>query len=145
MKTIQLFIGIVFFSHVLVAQNQQNTEGGAKAAEGITFIHENVSEALNKAKTENKLVFVDAYTTWCGPCKMMVKNTFPDADVASLFNTKFVNLKMDMEKGDGVDMAKRYEIAAYPTLLFLDGEGQLIHKAIGYHDVSQILEFGVEK
>lgn len=142
MKTIWLFITIVFFNNVLVAQNQQNTEGGAKAEEGINFIHENVKEALSKAKTENKLVFVDAYTTWCGPCKMMVKNTFPDADVAALYNSKFVNLKMDMEKGDGVDMAKRYEIAAYPTLLFLDGDGQLIHKAIGFHDVTQILELG---
>ena len=149
MQTIWLFTGIVFFSNVLSAQNQQNVtasearqEGGAKTTEGISFIHENVSEALSKAKTENKLIFVDAYTTWCGPCKMMVKNTFPDADVASLFNVKFVNLKMDMEKGDGIDMAKRYEIAAYPTLLFIDGDGQLIHKAIGFHDVSQILELG---
>ena len=75
MKTIQLFISIVFFSNVLVAQNQQNTEGGTKTGEGISFIHENVSEALNKAKTQSKLIFVDAYTTWCGPCKMMVKNT----------------------------------------------------------------------
>ena len=108
----------------------------------LFIFFENVSEALSKAKTENKLIFVDAYTTWCGPCKMMVKNTFPDADVASLFNVKFINLKMDMEKGDGIDMAKRYEIAAYPTLLFIDGDGQLIHKAIGFHDVSQILELG---
>lgn len=109
---------------------------------GIVFIENNFSEALSKAQKSNKIIFVDAYTTWCGPCKMMSKNIFPDKDVAELYNANFINLKMDMEKGEGIGLTKRYEVTAYPTLLFLDGTGQLLHKALGYHDVKDFIELG---
>jgi thioredoxin-related protein len=114
----------------------QNTEGG------IAFIHEQYMQALNKAKTSNKILFVDAYTTWCAPCKLMDKNVFPQPQVASFFNQQFINLKLDMEKGEGVALAKSLGISAYPTFLFLDGEGQLLHKGVGFQETAQLIELG---
>lgn len=78
----------------------------------IHFEHTAWKEILAKAKKENKLIMVDAFTTWCGPCKWMAKNTFTNDTVADFYNSKFVNAKIDMEKGEGLDIAKQYEVQA---------------------------------
>lgn len=120
------------------AESKQNTEGGL----GVSFIHEDYAAAMSKAKADGKMVFLDAYTTWCGPCKLMAKKTFTDDSVADFFNARFVNLKLDMEKGDGPDVLKRYNISAFPTLLFLSADGEIVHKALGFHDPEQFLALG---
>ena len=142
MRAIQILIIFAAFFNTSTLVTAQNSEAGNYTERGIFFIENNISEALSKAQKSNRLIFVDAYTTWCGPCKMMTKNIFPDKDVAELYNANFINLKMDMEKGEGIGLTKRYEVTAYPTLLFLDGNGQLIHKALGYHDVKDFIELG---
>lgn len=114
----------------------------ALMAQGIAFEHGTWAETLAKAKSENKLIFLDAYAAWCGPCKMMAKQTFMDAEVAKYFNASFVNAKIDMEKGEGPDLAEKYTVQAYPTLLFLDAEGMVVHRALGYHDAAQFIELG---
>ncbi|MCB0480091.1 MAG: thioredoxin family protein [Flavobacteriales bacterium] len=88
-------------------------------------------KALKKAKAENKLIFLDAYATWCGPCKWMAANVFTNDEVADFYNSNFINLKMDMEKGEGKDIAEKFKIRSYPTLFFLDHEGNMIHKKVG--------------
>lgn len=137
MKFIQTYFLLLLLNNVVFAQNTATTEG-----EALTFIRENFGEAMQKARAENKLVFIDAYTTWCGPCKMMDKQTFSDDDVAAFFNEKFVNLKLDMEKGDGQTIQLRYKIAAFPTLLFLNADGEVVHKALGFQDAEQFLAIG---
>jgi thioredoxin-related protein len=140
-------------THLFFAQEVKNierseipssigTERPPLSEKGIKFIHEDFEKALAQAKFENKILFMDAYTTWCGPCKLMTKNTFPDTTVAALFNKNFVNLKLDMEKGMGSALLTRYGITAFPTLLFVDGEGEIVHKALGYLDVEQFIELG---
>ncbi|MES2138420.1 MAG: DUF255 domain-containing protein [Bacteroidota bacterium] len=89
------------------------------------------AEIKAKAKKENKLIFIDAYTSWCGPCKWMAANVFTNDTVADYFNAKFINAKFDMEIGEGVDIAKLYEVQCYPNLLFIDGDGKLIHRGAG--------------
>jgi thioredoxin-related protein len=102
-------------------------------AQGINFESHDTkwADILAKAKTENKVIFMDAYTTWCGPCKKMAADIFPQKDVGDYFNKQFVNVKMDMEKGEGLDLARKYKIRAYPTYLFIDGNGELVHKSMG--------------
>jgi len=65
---------------------------------GIEFSKGDWNEILAQAKNENKIVFVDAYTTWCGPCKMMSRDVFPNPRVGAFYNTNFVNAKIDMER-----------------------------------------------
>lgn len=111
-------------------------------AQGIQFSNKTWEEVLLLARTEQKTIFMDAYATWCGPCKMMDRNTFSDDDVSRLYNARFVNVKMDMEKGEGPALAERYGVRAYPTLLFIDGNGDVVHRAVGYHDADQFVELG---
>lgn len=118
-------------------------EEGKKAIkkfDGIEFHAGTWSEALAKAKKENKLIFLDCYAQWCGPCKVMAATTFKDPVVAELFNETFVNVKIDMEKGEGVDLKKKFAIRAYPTLLFIDGDGNVVHKVLGGLKSEQLLK-----
>ncbi len=108
----------------------------------IQFQHGPWQEILAQAGKENKLIFVDAFTSWCGPCKWMAANTFTNDEVATFFNTNFINAKIDMEKGEGPDLAETYNVRAYPTLLFVNATGELVHFAIGALDAAQFLKLG---
>lgn len=105
----------------------------------VSFEHGTFSEGLAKAKTSSKLIFMDAYTTWCGPCKYMSNTVFTQDKVADFFNANFINLKFDMEKGEGIELAKKYGIKAYPTFLILDSAGNLVHKIVGGSDADDFL------
>ncbi len=112
--------------------------------QNIDFAHKNWDKIKAKAVKENKIIFVDAYTTWCGPCKWMSANVFTDKTVADFYNENFVNAKLDMEAGEGLDFAKEYKVVAYPTLLFIDGEGKIVHKRLGAMPADAFVELGRE-
>lgn len=107
---------------------------------GISFDVKTYDEALAKAKSENKLVFMDCYTSWCGPCKMMSSKVFTQKKVGDYFNQHLVSIKIDMEKGEGIKLAKKYGVKAYPTMMFLDTEGNVIHKIIGACDADKLIQ-----
>ena len=79
-------------------------------SQGVDFKSVSLKEALEQAKTQGKMVFVDCYTTWCGPCKMMTEQVFPQKEAGDFFNTHFVNVKFDMEKGEGKELSTRFKI-----------------------------------
>jgi thioredoxin-related protein len=110
-------------------------------AQGIKFEDGNFASILAKAKKENKLIFVDAYASWCGPCKLMVKNIFPLQSVGDYYNSHFINAKIDMEKGEGIDLAKKYNVKAFPTYLFIDGSGEAVHRTLGYVEEKDFIQF----
>ncbi len=114
------------------------------SAQGIAFEKEETAwaDVLKKAKAENKIVFVDAYTTWCGPCKVMSKNIFPQKEVGDVFNARFVNAKIDMEKGEGPEIAKKYGVRAYPTYIFVNGDGELVHRSLGSMPAEKFIAVG---
>ena len=100
------------------------------------------SQIKAKAKAENKLIFLDAYTTWCGPCKWMARNVFTNDTVAQFYNATFVNAKIDMEAGEGIDIAKEYNVRVYPSLLYIDGNGDLVHRAAGSIPAKDFIQLG---
>lgn len=95
------------------------------------FRHISYADGLEAAKTEGKLLFVDFYTEWCGPCKMMANNVFPQKDVGDYMNAKFVCLKIDAEKGEGVELAKRYAVKAYPTFVIIGADEKEVGRKVG--------------
>ena len=122
MKYIFFFV-LSCFSYPLFAQNAPKT--------AIDFQSGNLKNALEEAQKTGKIVFLDAYTTWCGPCKMMNRTVFADDSVGRFFNDNFINVKLDMENEEGVTVAQRLGVRAYPTLLFLDSDGNALHRSVG--------------
>lgn len=115
-----------------LADNLRTPADAATPEGGIAFTTATFDELLAKAKAENKLVFIDGYTTWCGPCKMLAKQTFPQKEVGSYMNPRFVSAQIDMERGEGPELAKRFNVSAYPTMLILRPDGTLVDKIVGF-------------
>lgn len=113
---------------------------GAKG-EGIRFFKGSFQEALKQAKAENKKVFVDFYTTWCGPCQLMSKNIFPDDEVGEYFNKYFINYQINAEDKAYLPEVKRYGVAAYPNMLILDTDGNVLGRQLGATDKNGFLRF----
>ncbi len=95
-----------------------------------------------KAKQENKIIFIDLYTTWCGPCKVMAKKIFPLKEVGDFYNANFINYKIDAEKGEGIDLNKKFGVTAYPTYIFADANGEFLHQAVGTFPADGFIEEG---
>lgn len=105
----------------------------AASADGIQFFKGSFEQALAKANKENKLLFVDVMTEWCGPCKGMDSNVFPRKDVGDFYNQHFVAFKLDAENSDqnGPEISEKYQVEGFPTYLFIQADGTLKHKASG--------------
>lgn len=110
--------------------------------DGISFYQGTFEEAKALAKKEKKIIFIDAFTTWCGPCKIMAKKVFVDKSVGDFYNPNFVNMKIDMESSEGLFIAKNYKVTGYPTYLYIDATGTLVHKEMGMVDANTFIGFG---
>jgi len=109
---------------------------------GIDFFHGSFAELKAKSAQTGKPIFMDAFTTWCGPCKWMAKTVFTSKEAGDYYNQNFICAKVDMEKGEGIELAKTYEVNAYPTLLFLNASGEMIHRSVGAVDAAKFVELG---
>jgi thiol:disulfide interchange protein len=103
----------------------------------IGWIDQNYDVALAKAETDDKLIMIDVYTDWCAPCKKMDKETFPAEEVVNRA-ANFVNLKLDAEKGQGPEVQRKFGVTAYPTILFVNGKGELVHTVVGLQSAQQL-------
>jgi len=106
--------------------------------QGVEFVDaasSTLTEVIDLAEKEGKLVFIDFYATWCQPCKMMDKDVFPDKEISKFFNKNFINFKVDGEKGNGQNIAALYDVKSYPTLVWLDNKGRVVERTEGgtYH------------
>ncbi|WP_130735168.1 thioredoxin fold domain-containing protein [Flavobacterium sp. J27] len=129
---------VAFSSFESVAQNKTSTKTD------INFSEKTYVQVLEIAKANHKKIFVDAYATWCAPCKQLQKTTFKDAKAAAYFNKNFINISIDVEKGEGLNLAKTWAIEGLPTLLILNEDGEIIGKHVGYVDGNGLLEFAKE-
>jgi thioredoxin 1 len=109
---------------------------------GIQFHKGTWAEALALAKKNNKLIFLDIYASWCGPCKKLKKRTFSSDKVGTYFNEHFINVSLDGEEGEGVTVSSKYNVSSYPSLFFIDGDGKIISKAEGFLNANEIIQFG---
>lgn len=116
-------------------------------AQGVAFEPEGTTleQASAKAKTENKLIFLDAYTQWCGPCKMMARTVFPQEAVGNALNPRFVSIKIDMESAYGAPLAKKLQITAYPTFVIFNADAQEIGRFLGGSNAEEFIKRVEEK
>jgi len=111
---------------------------------GIRFIEQDWEKALKAAHDGRKLVFLDIYATWCGPCKMLKQYTFTDSAVGEFFNKNFINVSVDGEKGVGPQLAEKYSIEGYPSLIVADETGKPVLITAGYIPADVLMKFANE-
>ncbi|TAE71414.1 MAG: thioredoxin family protein [Bacteroidetes bacterium] len=124
-------LALFFFSNLLAQKKA--------AKSGVTFYEGTWNELLAKAKEEKKPFWVDIYTTWCGPCKMMAKQTFADEEVGKFTSENYISYKLDAENGEGVNISEKYGVEAYPTFLIFNAEGKLLAKEEGFKDAERFI------
>lgn len=125
-------LGFLFFLHLKASEKPVETE--------LNYFKGTFSEALTESSKQNKPVFMDAYTNWCGWCKKLDRTTFADKEVSDYLNQNFIVLKVNMEEGEGFDLADKYGINSFPTLLFIDEKGKAFHGIGGYANASEFLK-----
>ena len=127
MKKIQIIIFLLSF----VVSGQ---------AQGIHFFQGTWSETIKKAASENKLIFIDFYTQWCGPCYNMAKDVFTKSEVGQFYNQHFINVKIDAENGEGIELAKKYKVRSYPTYAYIDPQTEeMVHRSSSRQSAEQFI------
>lgn len=116
----------------------------AQTDKQINFIENSWPEALKQAAAQNKYIFVDAYATWCGPCKMLKATTFKNKNAATFYNQNFINVALDMEKGNHPQLAQQWGMRAYPTLIIFDSKGKIVLNTVGFITAKDLIRFGEE-
>lgn len=152
-----IFISTLFFSSCDSSKKSTTSSAPADTSSTsdenkptrITFnTNADLSAALEKAKIENKVVFLDFYTTWCYPCKMMDQGAFRDWDVADYMTSNCVALKVDAEKDNGLALSSQFGVGAYPTLVFLSPDGKELARkegSLGIEDFKVFMKSSVWK
>ena len=111
-------------------------------AQGVIFEKGTWKEVLEKANRENKIIFVDIYTSWCGPCKNVAKTVFPNAEFGAYYNEHFINFQVDAEKGEGPAFVKTYPATGYPTFYYINGKGEVLRTFTGAKNVHEFVQEG---
>lgn len=154
-KTVGIFVAGILSLMVMTSTTCSSDEANSPAVSvekagaesmmpngGISFDKMSLEKALKQAKKEDKLIFIDCYTSWCGPCKRMAATTFQEEEVGKFFNKNFINLKVDIEKDeDGPEIARRYRVRAYPTLIVINGDGNLVKQTVGFQTSDKLMAF----
>ncbi|MEP7163332.1 MAG: thioredoxin family protein [Ferruginibacter sp.] len=142
MKNIIYIAIFVIAGLVIYSFMNPKADFNADKKEAIKFHRGTWKEAVEIARKENRLIFLDIYATWCGPCKRLKNTTFSNSRVGKYFNATFINVSLDGETGEGELLANQYKISGYPTLFILDKEGNIVARGDGYYDADELLELG---
>ncbi len=136
MKNKMFLLQGIFLSVFILLQNPVN-------AKGIVFVEGSWADAIAAAKKAGKPLFVDAYAEWCGPCKVMAKDVFPDEKVGEFYNANFVSYKMDVDTDEGKMIFAKYGGSAMPTYLFIDAKDEsVMYKQLGSVPAQDFIEIG---
>lgn len=138
---VTLLVGVALATLAFISRSSTEPPLFEKMSK-MEFYENSYEAALEAAKNQKKPIFIDFYATWCGPCKMMKLHTFSNKEVATFYNENFINLALDGEKGKGAELMEKYNLKAFPSLLYLNEKGELITHTKGYHNPKQFLELG---
>lgn len=145
MKT-KILIAIVAIALNITSHAQNTHKEMPEMASGssIHFIEGQWDVANKEAVKSKKYIFVDAYATWCGPCKQLKATTFKDKEIAAFFNEHFINVSLDVEKGQGPKLAAKWKVQGLPTLIIFDSKGKKVAQLVGYVGTKDLMDFGKE-
>jgi thioredoxin 1 len=137
----KIFLSAIIMLMVATSSSVAQTNSVSKE---INFVETSWPQALKRAAAQNKYIFVDAYATWCGPCKMLKATTFKNEKAAAFYNQNFINVALDMERGNNPQLAQAWGMRAYPTLIIFDSKGKIVLNTVGFITAKDLIRFGEE-
>ncbi len=143
MKRILIFICSLLPLLLFTCNSSKNVSSSTSkpiTSSGLFVSSETLTNVLDEAQSIDKIVFVDMYTTWCVPCKVMDDEVYTDPSVLDFLKEHMISYKVDAEKGNGPDLTIIYNVQVYPTLLFLDDKGREIVRSDGALSTTGFLE-----
>lgn len=143
LKIIPFIVSALLLIFIVRSWNSDSQKKKSAKTE-INFTNKEYKEIIALAKTSHKKIFVDVSAVWCGPCRQLEKITFKNAKAAAYYNKNFINFRIDVEKGEGTDLAQKWKIESLPALLILDENGKIIAHHVGYVDGEGLIEFAKE-
>ena len=130
MKRLLVIVLVMGLALNVLAQNRK-----------VEFQHKNWNKIVKMSKKQNKLIFLDCYTSWCGPCKTMLNTVFTQDKVADYMNDNFICTKYDMQKGEGITLKNKFKVTAFPTFLVIDENQDVIHRIVGSHGADNFIDY----
>ena len=125
--------------------NKKSSDLTTISNSGLNFVKSDaLSKVLEKASRTDQIVFMDIYTTWCAPCKLMDEYVFTDADTQKFMNENFINYKVDAEKDNGQVIATIYGANTFPTLVFVDKDGKVLARREGATTITELKNLAQE-
>jgi thioredoxin 1 len=138
----KLLIAVGIIGIMILSAAQLPSKKGDDVKKGISFENPSWNEVLALAKKENKPIFIDISTEWCYYCKRMKASVFTNSEVGEYYNKNFINVTFDAEKGEGIELKKKYGVTGYPTFVYLDSKGNLLIKTAGYRNSEKFIKTG---
>lgn len=142
-KSIHILITLLMVALLLPACNSNksasSTSRTPKKKAGVNFVKsDRLSTVMERAERLDQLVFLDIYTTWCAPCKLMDEYVFTDKETEKFMNKNFINYKVDAEKDNGQAVATIFSATVYPTLIFMNKDGQVLERREGATSITEL-------
>ncbi len=137
MKKLLIILSVAMVTGLAFVIPSSESEG----TDSIEFQNMRLEEVLKYAAEQDKHVYVDVSTSWCGYCRKMKASTYTDPAVIKHINDNYVSVSIDAEKGDGPAIIQKYRVRAYPTELILDETGKLLSKNVGYLKPKELIAF----
>ena len=136
---------IIFLLFITVNLFSQTGNKGVHFEDELSW-----KEILAKAQKDNKMIFVDLYTSWCSPCRIMEQYVFPLENVGDFMNSHFISYKLQMDSAynphykedEVINFGKNYNIKSFPTYLYFSPQGEVVHKFIGSMNDSAFIKLG---
>jgi len=141
-KTIIIAVSIALISVYSIYNFKTEKVAEPLNTSGIQFFKGTLNDALAVAKKQDKLVFLDMYATWCGPCKKLKKTTFSNEEVGIYFNSNFINVEIDGETAEGQQIMANYKLKRYPSLLFINADGTIKSIKKGFQSPDKLINYG---
>jgi len=146
--TLIVLLSLSFLSFLFIQEDRPKNQASSK----IQWV--SIDQAQELVKKEPRKVFVDVYTLWCGPCKLMDRTTFTDQNIVEYVNQHYYAVKLNAESTNKIsyngkettekELAKIFKVIGYPTIIFIDEKFENINPQLGYVKASQFKKMLIE-